>query len=281
MKFLDDSFINSLIKKRKHNSTKKEYGHALLLAGSKGKMGAAVLASKAVLYVGAGLLTAHIPSRGEQILQMAIPEAMVSLDKSVDYISELPSFSSFSSIGIGPGIGRSENLFGVITTLFQSSTVPLVIDADAINVLSHQPVLLSSIPYNSILTPHRREFERLIGTHSSEDEMILVQQKWSIKHKCILVRKSHQTVITGIDGYMYINTTGNPALAKGGSGDVLTGMITGFLAQGYSPIESALIATYVHGKAADIAVRKTNENSLLATDVILHISAAFNVIGIN
>ena len=252
-----------------------------MLAGSKGKMGAAVLASKAVLYVGAGLLTTHIPSRGESVLQLAIPEAMVSLDESVDFLSELPNLFPFSSIGIGPGIGRSENLFGIITTLFQSSTVPLVIDADAINVLSHQSVLQSSIPYNSILTPHRREFERLIGTHSSEDEMLLVQQKWSIKHKCILVRKSHQTVITGIDGYMYINTTGNPALAKGGSGDVLTGMITGFLAQGYSPIESALIATYVHGKAADIAVRKTNENSLLATDVILHISAALNEIGIN
>lgn len=282
MKHLDDSFIRSLIKKRKINSTKHAYGHALLIAGGKGKMGAAVLASKAVLYAGAGLLTTHIPSRGESVLQLAIPEAMVSLDESVDFVSQLPNLFPFSSIGIGPGIGRSENLVGIITTLFQSSTVPLVIDADAINVLSDHPVLQSLVPSNSILTPHVREFERLIGKlRLEEQELINLQQEWSILHQVILVRKSHQTVITGIEGNVYINTTGNPGLAKGGSGDVLTGMITGFLAQGYSPIESALIATYVHGKAADIAVRTINENSLLATDIILHISAALNEIGVN
>ena len=170
MKLLDDSFIRSLINKRTPQSTKHDYGHALMLAGSIGKMGAAVLASKAALHVGAGLLTAHIPSRGEPILQLAIPEAMVSLDKSVDYISELPNLSPFSSIGIGPGIGRSKNLFGIIKTLFQSSTVPLVIDADAINMLSDQPALLSWLPNNSILTPHGREFERLIGSHLEKEE---------------------------------------------------------------------------------------------------------------
>jgi NAD(P)H-hydrate epimerase len=281
MKYLDDSFIRLLIKKRKPNSTKHEYGHALLIAGSKGKMGSAVLASKAVLYTGAGLLTAHIPSRGESVLQLAIPEAMVSLDKSVDFVSELPNLSHFSSIGIGPGIGQSENNFGVIKALFQSSLVPLVIDADAINMLSDQQELLSWLPNDSILTPHRGEFERLIGKQLKEEELIDMQQEWSILHEAILIRKSHHAVITGADGSLFINSTGNPGLAKGGSGDVLTGMITGFLAQGYSPIESALIATYVHGKAADIALRKINENSLLATDVILHISAALNEIGIN
>jgi NAD(P)H-hydrate epimerase len=281
MKYLDDSFIRLLIKKRKPNSTKHEYGHALLIAGSKGKMGSAVLASKAVLYTGAGLLTAHIPSRGESVLQLAIPEAMVSLDKSVDFVSELPNLAHFSSIGIGPGIGQSENNFGVIKALFKSSLVPLVIDADAINMLSGQQELLSWLPNDSILTPHRGEFERLIGKQLKEEELIDMQQEWSILHEVILVRKSHHAVIAGADGSLYINTTGNPGLAKGGSGDVLTGMITGFLAQGYSPIESALIATYVHGKAADIALRTINENSLLATDVILHISAALNEIGIN
>jgi NAD(P)H-hydrate epimerase len=281
MKYLDDSFIRLLIKKRKPNSTKHEYGHALLIAGSKGKMGSAVLASKAVLYAGAGLLTAHIPSRGESVLQLAIPEAMVSLDKSVDFVSELPNLAHFSSIGIGPGIGQSENNFGVIKALFKSSLVPLVIDADAINMLSGQQELLSWLPNDSILTPHRGEFERLIGKQLKEEELIDMQQEWSILHEVILVRKSHHAVIAGADGSLYINTTGNPGLAKGGSGDVLTGMITGFLAQGYSPIESALIATYVHGKAADIALRTINENSLLATDVILHISAALNEIGIN
>jgi NAD(P)H-hydrate epimerase len=282
MKYLDDSFIRLLIKKRKPNSTKHEYGHALLIAGSKGKMGSAVLASKAVLYTGAGLLTAHIPSRGESVLQLAIPEAMVSLDKSVDFVSELPNLSHFSSIGIGPGIGQSENNFGVIKALFKSSLVPLVIDADAINMLSGQQELLSWLPNNSILTPHGREFERLIGRHlEKEEELKKLQQEWSKFYKAILIRKSHQTVITGADGSIYINTTGNPSLAKGGTGDVLTGMITGFLSQGYSPINAALLATFIHGKAADIAVRKINENSLLATDVIFHISAALNEIGIN
>lgn len=282
MKYLDDSFIRLLIKKRKPNSTKHEYGHALLIAGSKGKMGSAVLASKAVLYAGAGLLTAHIPSRGELVLQLAIPEAMVSLDKSVDFVSELPNLSHFSSIGIGPGIGQSENNFGVIKALFKSSLVPLVIDADAINMLSGQQELLSWLPNNSILTPHGREFERLIGRHlEKEEELKKLQQEWSKFYKAILIRKSHQTVITGADGSIYINTTGNPSLAKGGTGDVLTGMITGFLSQGYSPINAALLATFIHGKAADIAVRKINENSLLATDVIFHISAALNEIGIN
>ncbi len=281
MKYLDDSFIRSLIKKRKINSTKHAYGHALLIAGSKGKIGAAVVASKAGLYVGAGLLTTHIPSRGESVIHLAIPEAMVSLDKSSDFVSEIPSLSRFTAIGIGPGIGRSESVFKVLKALFQFTTVPLVIDADAINLLSEHKALQSLVPINSILTPHRLEFERLIGKKLKEDELINLQQEWSVLHQAILVRKSHQTVITGIDGSVYINTTGNPGLAKGGSGDVLAGMITGFLAQGYSPIESALIATFVHGKAADIAVRNINENSLLATDVNLHISAALNEIGVN
>jgi NAD(P)H-hydrate epimerase len=149
-------------------------------------------------------------------------------------------------------------------------------------MLSGQQELLSWLPNNSILTPHGREFERLIGRHlEKEEELKKLQQEWSKFYKAILIRKSHQTVITGADGSIYINTTGNPSLAKGGTGDVLTGMITGFLSQGYSPINAALLATFIHGKAADIAVRKINENSLLATDVIFHISAALNEIGIN
>ena len=281
MKELDRSYIRSLIKNRPDNATKHDFGHALIIAGSKGKMGAAILASKAALVSGCGLLTSHIPARGEVILQSTIPEAMASLSEFNDRIGDLPELNCFTGIGIGPGIGSEEPVGQVIQQLLQRISSPIVIDADAINWLSNKRELINQIPQNAILTPHGREFQRLIGKSLINEDLTKIQREWSIEHNVIIVRKCHNTVITDSDGTVYINTSGNSGLAKGGSGDVLTGMITSFLAQGYSPIESALIGTFIHGKAADIAIRSINENALLASNVIESISEAFNEIGTN
>lgn len=281
MNQLDESFIRSLLRNRPDNSTKHDFGHALIVAGSRGKMGAAVLASNAALVSGCGLLTAHIPARGEIVLQSSVPEAMVSFSESTDHLSDLPDLNHYTGIGIGPGIGNDEPVGLVVQQLLQRITSPIVIDADAINWISNKRELLNQIPQNAILTPHEKEFLRLIGKSLTNDDLTSIQKEWSIEHNVIIVRKCHNTVITDSDGTIYINTTGNSGLAKGGSGDVLTGMITSFLAQGYSPIESACIGTYIHGKAADIAVRRVNKNALLASDLIGAISEAFNEIGTN
>lgn len=273
---INPSYIRSILEPRRADASKHDFGQALLIAGTSGKMGAAVMASKACLRAGCGRLTTHVPRRGEIILQTSIPEAMVSLDKNEDFWTEIPNLNYFNAIGIGPGIGKRNEAIPLLKSLFQINSAPIVLDADAINLVAESNELKVMIPENAILTPHSGEFKRLIGCDVAQADLREKQKEFSMETMSILVHKSHRTTITDSVGNVYINTTGNVGLAKAGTGDVLTGIILGLLAQGYSPLNAAIIGVYIHGLAADCAVKKINERSLLATDVVEYLSEAFN-----
>jgi NAD(P)H-hydrate epimerase len=271
----DPELIRSLYKPRKDFSHKGNFGHALLLAGSTGKMGAAVLAAKAVMKAGAGLLTVHLPSGGLSVIQTAFPEAMAEPDIHEEMITRLGNnLAKFDSIGIGPGIGTSSETSLFLKNLLNQATIPLVIDADALNCVAADPSMLAMIPPGSILTPHPKEFERLFGQSNNDFDRVSLAIDKSIEYNCIIILKGHHTCITGA-GKIYFNSTGNPGMATAGSGDVLTGMITGLFAQGYSSLEAALLAVYLHGLAGDLAAAQLSMESMTAGDLLNFIGKAF------
>lgn len=267
--YLTDEFFSGLILPRNKFSHKGTYGHGLLIAGSKGKIGSVVLASKAALRSGIGLLTTFLPECGYQALQTAVPEAMCLTDENHNHITHLTvETATFSAIGIGPGMGTEEGTKNALEQLFSAAQQPLVIDADALNVLAKNPDLLAKIPKNTILTPHPKEFERLAGKSADSFERLDLQVEFAKKHRCIVVLKDAITSIALPDGKVFFNTTGNPGMATGGTGDVLTGLITGLLAQGYTPENAALIGVFYHGKAGDAAALQVGENQMIASDLI-------------
>lgn len=272
---LDKEFIAKKIKPRGKFSHKGNYGHALLIAGRYGKMGAAILASKACLRTGAGLLTTHIPKSGNNIIQISVPEAMCSTDESLKEFSKLPDLKPYNSFGIGPGLGKSVKTRKAFFDLLKNSSEKLVVDADGLNILSENKEWLSVLPENSILTPHPKEFERIAGKTNNSFERLALQKKYSIEYKLIIVLKGAHTCITFQDGTVFFNNTGNPGMATGGSGDVLTGIILGLLAQNYSPEDAALTGVYIHGLAGDLAEKEFGQQSLIAGDIIKYIGKAF------
>jgi len=270
--FVTRNTIN--IRPRNQFAHKGTFGHALLVSGSFGKIGAAELASKACLRTGCGLLTTHCPSCGYEILQIAVPEAMVSVDENEKLISNIPDSSSYSAIGIGPGIGSNTITVNALRTFLQTNTKPLVLDADALNCIAQNPDLWQFVPQQTIITPHPGEFDRLTHKHTTCYERFETQRAFAKEHSCIVVLKGHYTSIATPDGMVYFNSTGNPGMATAGSGDVLTGMILSLLAQQYSPIEAAKIGVFLHGMAGDCAAEKNGEISLIASDIIENISTA-------
>ena len=249
-------------------------GHALLIGGSYGKIGAMALSSKACLKTGCGLVTAFIPRCGYDIIQTAIPEVMVLTDVEEKYISKIEYDFIPQAIGIGPGLGLRPETQNAFHEFLVNDKTPMVIDADALNILSQNKEWLSLLPDKTILTPHQKELERLIGKWNSDAEKIEKTIAFSKRHHLIIVMKGAPTLI--IDGEcIYENTTGNPALATAGTGDVLTGMITSLLAQSYEPIEAALIGVYLHGLTAEIAFPETGHQSFIASDIIANIGKAF------
>jgi len=273
--FLTKEFISKKIKKRGKFSHKGTYGHALLIAGSYGKMGASVLASRACWRSGVGLLTSHVPQLGYEIIQNSIPEAMISIDSSETVFSEVPDLSPYSAIGIGPGLDKTPETQLALKTLLQAKPNKLVIDADALNILSENQDWYSLLPENAILTPHPKEFERLAGPSSDSYERLQKQVQFSAKYKVIVVCKGAHSCITFPDGRVFFNSNGNPGMATGGSGDVLTGIISGLLAQSYSSEDAAMIGVYLHGLAGDLAAIEFGEYSLIAGDIINHLGKAF------
>lgn len=265
--FLSSGFVASKLMKRKRFAHKGNFGHALLIAGTRCKMGAAVLASKACLRSGVGLLTTHVPNPGVPIIQIAVPEAMCSADASDLMFTEFPVLSPFTAVGVGPGIGLKTNTQRALHDLLEKKPEKIVLDADALNILSCRPEWLSLLPENAILTPHPKEFERLAGATSDSWSRLQVQTAFSKKYKVITVLKGAHTCITFPQGNVFFNTTGNPGMATAGSGDVLTGLILGLLAQPYSPADAALIGVYVHGLAGDLAAGRTGEESLISGDL--------------
>lgn len=273
--FLNKEFVSGKLKKRTKFSHKGTYGHALLIGGSYGKMGASVLASHACLRSGVGLLTSHIPQLGYEIIQNSVPEAMISIDSSETVFSEVPDLSSFSAIGIGPGLDKKQETQQALKALLQAKPNKLVIDADALNILSENQDWYSLLPENTILTPHPKEFERLAGSSANSFGRLQKQLQFSAKCQIIVVCKGAHSCITFPDGRIFFNSTGNPGMATAGSGDVLTGIILGLLAQNYSSEDATLLGVYLHGLAGDLAATEIGEYSLIAGDIIIHLGKAF------
>jgi NAD(P)H-hydrate epimerase len=273
--YITEDLIKGLVKKRDKYGHKGNFGHALIIAGSYGKMGAAQLAVKACLKTGVGLLTAYVPECGYQIMQMAVPEAMTLTDPDEKQISAIPSLEKFTTIGIGPGLGTDEATIKAITALLQEYTQPMVIDADGLNILAKKQELLKCLPPDSILTPHPKEFERLAGETSNEYERLEVLEKFARHYQVVVVLKGAHSAIATPSGEVYFNSTGNPGMATGGTGDVLTGIITSLLAQKYAPAEAALLGVYFHGLAGDCAATEQGLNALTASDLISHLPQAF------
>ena len=273
--FSDLKTIASILKPRGNFTHKGNYGHALLVAGSYGKMGAAILSTKGCLRSGVGLLTVHLPHSGNQIMQIAVPEAMVSTDVSENLISYVPLLSNYKAIGVGPGIGKADKTVDALRILLDSFRAPIVLDADALNILAVHPEIVKLLPEGSILTPHPIEFERLVGHTESEYERLQLARSYSQNHKIVLILKGASTLIAFPNGNCWFNSTGNPGMATGGSGDVLTGILTGLLAQGYSPRESALLGVYLHGLSGDLSVAESSQESLTAGDIADQLGNAF------
>jgi hydroxyethylthiazole kinase-like uncharacterized protein yjeF len=270
--------ISPILKPRSRFSHKGTYGHALLVAGGRGKTGAAILSSKAAIRSGLGLLTVHLPEEAVVPLQTAVPEAMISFDQSKDFFSRIPDLSSYDAVGIGPGIGQRPETAAALKILIQEIKVPIVFDADALNILGDNRTWLSFLPAGCILTPHPKEFERLAGKSTDEFERLKMQKEFSFKHNCYVVVKGAFSSISTPDGNVFFNPTGNPGMATGGSGDTLTGIILGLLAQHYTPLESVLSGVYLHGLAGDIAAEQLGYQSLIASDIVENLSKAFKEI---
>jgi NAD(P)H-hydrate epimerase len=273
--FITAGDIKPIIKSRGKFSHKGTFGHGLLIAGSYGKIGAAILAASAGLKAGAGLITAHIPKKGYNIIQTAIPEAMVSIDGDKKVISDLPYLANFNAIAVGPGIGLDDKTKSALKLLIQDAGMPLIVDADALNILSENKTWISFLPKNSILTPHPKEFERLTGKSANDFENNEKQREFSVKHQLFVILKGAHSAITCPDGTCYFNSTGNPGMATGGSGDVLTGILLGLKAQGYSSLETCILGVYLHGLAGDLAAEKIGIEAMTATDIIKNLGKAF------
>ena len=261
--------ITNKYKFRSKFSHKGNFGHSLLIGGSFGKIGAVTLTSKAALKIGSGLVTAYIPKCGYSILQTAIPEVMVEVDsdKEIEYFN----FKTTPSvIGIGIGMGKSAKTQKGFHQFLKLNKNPLVLDADALNILSENKKWLELLPKNSVLTPHPKELERLLGKWKNDYEKLQLMQKFTSKHQVVLVSKGYHTAICNGES-VYFNTTGNPALATAGSGDVLTGIITGLLAQHYNALDASIIGVYLHGKTADIAMQEHTYETFTASDIIAYL----------
>ena len=267
--------VMQILKKRNKFAHKGNFGHALLVCGSTGKMGAAVLAAKACMRSGTGLATVHIPASGAAILQTAVPEAMLSIDPDGDNFTDVPDLSHFSAIAAGPGIGTGNRTSQALKLLIQQSPVPLIFDADAINILAENKTWLAFIPKGSVFTPHPKEFERLVGKSANDFERNALQREFSCKNRCYVVLKGAHSAIATPDGSCFFNTTGNPGMATGGSGDVLTGIIAGLMAQGYTSLESCIFGVFIHGLAGDFAMTDLGLESLIASDIIENLGQSF------
>jgi NAD(P)H-hydrate epimerase len=273
--YVEAVLIQSLYKPRNAFSHKGNFGHAALIAGSYGMMGAATLAAKGCLRSGAGKLTCFIPTAGYAIMQIAVPEAMVKMDGGEQFIESLGALDVYSAIGIGPGWGKQPGYPALLQQVFTQYRKPMLVDADALNVLAGHQELLKQLPAISILCPHPAEFDRIFGKQENDFARMELARRKAIELQCIIILKGHRTLIAMPGGTAYFNSTGNAGMATAGSGDVLTGILTGLLASGYSPEKAALLGVYLHGLAGDFAAASMGEEALLAGDIIEFMVNAF------
>ncbi len=276
---VEEKMVKCLLRHRHRHDHKGSFGHALLVAGSYGKIGAAILAARACLRSGAGLLTVHAPKCGYEILQIAIPEAMVSVDEHQFAVTNLhEDLGKYKAIGIGCGIGTNDLTAQALTDLLQRNTAPVVLDADALNLLASHPDCFRLLPKHSILTPHVREFERMFGPSANDFERNDLQLRKAEELGVFLILKGANTAIACPNGHCFFNNNGNPGMATGGSGDVLTGILTGLLAQGYPPLEACQLGVYLHGLAGDLAMKDLEQEALLAGDITAHLGRAYKLL---
>lgn len=270
--------IRSMMKVRSRFDHKGVFGHALLIAGSKGMAGASVLGARACMRSGVGLLTVHAPQCNNTILQTAVPEAMVECDAHETCFAEATDTDPYSAIAIGPGLGKSEETEAALIEQLKECQTPMVVDADAINILANHRPALASLPKGSILTPHPKELERLVGKcQSSYDRLSKAAELARVNNLYIVLKGSFTAIITPTSSY-YFNPTGNPGMATAGSGDVLTGVILALLAQGYTSEEACKIGVFVHGLAGDFAKKKLGEIGMTAGDIVTNLPTAFKAV---
>ena len=263
-----------LYKPRDKFAHKGDFGHAMILGGSYGKIGAVNLASRAALSSGAGLVTAYIPKCGYHSLQSSLPEAMVITDDADNFINNISFAIEPTIIGVGVGLGTEAETAKTFETFLKTNETPLVIDADGLNLLSKKKALLKLLPEQTVLTPHPKELERLIGQWLDDFEKLEKVKAFSTKYNVIVLIKGANS-ITVYRNKLYINTTGNPSMATAGSGDVLTGIISGLIAQGYEPLAATIFGVYLHGKSADIALEDYGYQSLIASHIIETLGEAY------
>lgn len=274
--YLTREDIRIMVKSRNRTDHKGVFGHALLVAGSSGKGGAAILAASACLRSGCGLLTLRIPGSVNPLLQVAVPEAMTDPDPDPDRWTLPPAIDRYDAMGLGPGIGTDPRTVEALLSTLDRAAKPLVLDADALNILAQDPENLTRIPKNSLLTPHPGEYKRLFGDDPDEYTQMQRLREITMRHELIVILKRSMTLIALPDGSVWFNTTGNPGMATAGAGDVLTGILVSLLAQGYKPVDAARVGVYLHGLAGDIAAAESGMEALIARDIVASIGKAFN-----
>lgn len=272
---LEESDILPRLLKRDPFAHKGKMGNALIIAGSYGMGGAAVLATKACLRAGAGKVTVHTPKRNNLIMQISVPEAIIQFDKEETTFSEAVDTEDFNAVGIGPGLGTSEQTAIAIIAQLRRTQCPLVADADAINILANHRAWMQQLPKGVILTPHPKEFDRLEGNCTDSYERLMKARDLAQRIQGYVLLKGHNTSLCLPDGHIIFNSTGNAGMATAGSGDVLTGIITGLLARGYKQEDACIVGMYLHGLAGDIAARELGEESVIASDLIQYLPYAF------
>lgn len=275
---IEESDVRQLIKPRKRFAHKGSFGHGLLIAGSYGMAGASILSAKACLRSGIGLLTVHAPIHNHDLLQTTVPEAIVQTDIHERYFAQPTDLSRYKAIAIGPGLGQEEDTSLAMMEQIQGSSLPIILDADAINILSTHRNWLSRIPKRCILTPHLGELERLIGKCMDTYERLTKVKELATYLQSYIIVKGAWTAIVTPEGHYFFNPTGNPGMATAGSGDVLTGILLALVSQGYTQEEACLLGVYIHGMAGDIAAEEMTEISLTASDIINSLPAAWKKI---
>jgi len=273
--YTEEDEIKQMVKCRTKFAHKGDFGHALLVAGSEGMVGAAVLAARAALRSGVGLLTVHGPASAFVVMQSSVPEAMFRSDKTIEYISEVSDTERYRAIGVGPGIGLRLETAAMLRRLVVRCKCPMVLDADALNIMAGQMDLFNDLPAGSIITPHPGEFDRLFGESLYSYERIAKAQQAAKQHNVIIVLKGAHTLVATPDCNLFFNCTGNPGMATAGSGDVLTGIITSLLAQGYNSVDAARLGVFLHGRAGDLALRAQSLQSLIAGDIVAALGDAY------
>lgn len=277
-KYIEERNVRPLLRKRNEFTGKRDYGSVLLFAGSIGMSGAAVLAAKGCLRTGAGLATVHSARISLPIVQTCVPEALFEPDRNENYVTDMSVHHNHQAVAVGPGLGVNEKTIDALESLLKNFKTPLVLDADALNCIARRPHLLSLLPGHSIITPHIGEFDRLFGEHSSNEERLRKAIDMAKFYKITIVLKGHYTAVVRPTGRVYFNSTGNAGMATAGSGDVLTGVIASFVAQGFEPEKAASIGVFIHGLAGDLAAEKWGEYGLNASDIADHCALAIKKI---